>query len=445
MGLYFLAGCEKIEMQTEPADKVQMASGREDYLPTTAKEKELVVNLQKTTEVLKKLYIDTKNLTVVNASVATQVYTDESILLKDLIHPQNSRLNNSKRFKELMSRNNLELSYFTDNFWKVARLMSDSAYLNFLNSLNEPAAVTSPKRSGRTGSESSQVPQVSIYCPYSQLEEKPKNMDFFYEITEQVASVVTATADADQGTGYRPVRDENGNFIRYDEVLVDDNYCANNPTQIIGVNGIEPYDLPPSTMSAFVPGTPVDLPGITREVKQVYVGDVKCKRQFDKLISFTGNGGGSEIRFTRADGYLKMNDGQVTADMFLVGSQTISRRNIRNENWVAYAAEWDGDWEDANKQENIAIYEEDNRNTSEFSGQVSTTLKIDSLGSVQIGPIGFKINYKSDDYIILQNNLNRDTFFSLNRIDLEGEMKDGWPVRSKNGDVSFTLNDRTFY
>lgn len=53
VGLYFLAGCEKIEMQTEPADKVQMASGREDYLPTTAKEKELVVNLQKTTEVLK--------------------------------------------------------------------------------------------------------------------------------------------------------------------------------------------------------------------------------------------------------------------------------------------------------------------------------------------------------------------------------------------------------
>lgn len=346
-----------------------------------------------------------------------------------------------------MWTHNLELAYFTDNFWKVARSMNDNTYLTFLQSFLNKKTESVPaaqKRSGRSQSEAA-VPQVSIYCPYSQLEDKPMNMDFYYEITEQVASVVTATADADMGTGYRRVRAENGNFIRYDEVLIDDNYCANNPTQIIGVNGIEPYDLPASTAAGFNPGGPVDLPNLPREVKKVYVGGVKCKNQYDKLISFTGNGGGSEIRFTRADGYLKMNDGQVTADMFLLESQTISRRNIRQENFVNYISEWDGDWEDANKQQNLAIYEEDNRNTSEFSGQVSTTLKIDSIGGVTMGPIGFKINYKSDDYILLQTNFNRDSFFTLNRTDLEGEMRNGWPVRNKNGSVSYTLQDRTYY
>lgn len=60
-GICLLSSCEKADLKTENDGKIHLnAAGRETYLPST--EKELVVNLTKTTEVLKKLYIDTKTL-----------------------------------------------------------------------------------------------------------------------------------------------------------------------------------------------------------------------------------------------------------------------------------------------------------------------------------------------------------------------------------------------
>lgn len=188
---------------------------------------------------------------------------------------------------------------------------------------------------------------------------------------------------------------------------------------------------------------------MAREVKQVYIGDLRINdHQFDRLISFTGNGGGSEIRFTRADGYLKVDDGQVLlADMYFTSIKEVSRGDIRKSHWVNVSYEWDGDWEQDNLQQNLAIYEEDNRNNSTFNGSLSTTITA-ALTPVTVTAarsVGFSISFKSDDDLIRQINYNRDVFFILNRTNLEGEMKDGWPVRDKNGTVSYTLNDRTYY
>ena len=408
--------------------------------PATAEEKQLVENLGKVTDVLKELYKNKENLKLVNLSIMAKVYTDETILVKDLIYPATSRLKTSKKFETLTQRFGVSLDKFSGNFWAEVNKTNDQAFKTFLQGLNHHDMLRANRMNVVDQSE------VSIYFPYSD------NMEFlppgdgggYYE---PITTVVTATADADEGWGQQPYY-VNGVFQFYTTVLVNDDYAYDNPTQIVGINGVEPYDPPSIIMSAFEPTGPIPLPGLPREIKQVYVGDVRCKKQYDALISFTGNGGGSEIRFTRADGFLKVLDGQVQADMYVTGDKTISRKDIRKENWVDFSNEWDTDWELANSQENLAIYEEDNRNSSTINGSLTTTLKLDSLlgtGATVAGVIGFTITYKSDDAIIKQTNLNRDVFFILNRTNLEGEMHNNWPVRDKSANVSFTLNDRTYF
>ncbi|MFL5811147.1 MAG: hypothetical protein ACJ749_16615 [Flavisolibacter sp.] len=434
-----IAGCKKQSSGIDtnvPAPPRAVDPNKVYVVPSTTEEKQLVDNLAKITDVLKELYKNKENLKLVNASIFSKLYTDESILLRDLIYPSTSKLKSNKKFETISHNFGVSLDNFANNFWAEVNKGNDQAFKTFLQSINRQNMLRL-----------NQVDQsdVSIYSPYTDNMEFPQDPGGYYE---PITTLVTATADADEGWGQQPYY-VNGSLQYYTQVLVNDDYAFDNPTQIVGINGIEIDNYAYSANSAFEPTGPVDLPNLPREIKQVYVGDVRCKKQYDALISFTGNGGGSEIRFTRADGFLKVADGQVQADMYITGDKTISRKDIRKDNWVDFSNEWDADWELANSQENLAIYEEDNRNSSSFSGSLNTTLKLDSLfgttGSTVGGSIGFTINYKSDDAIIKQTNLNRDVFFILNRTNLEGEMHNNWPVRDKTANVSFTLNDRTYF
>jgi hypothetical protein len=427
-----LAGCQKGIHQPQVDAKKELDPKLVYVKPTTAEEKDLVDNLSKITEVLKTLYKNNSNLKIVNAAIYAKAYTDESILLKDLIYPANGLLTANKKFQTFCKKWNLNLEEFSQNFWNEEKKLNDQEFDNFLSRMsNSTSRIAAPA-------------EVSIYFPYS--EEFSNQLSF--STYSPITSLVTATADADEGWGNQP-HYINGVLQNYTQVLVNDDYAESHPTQIIGVNGIEPNNEPALPMTAFPPGNPIDVPNLTREVKQVYIGDVRCNgHQYDAFISFTGNGGGSEIRFTRADGFLKIVDGQVQADMFVVGDgKSISRHEIKHHILVDYSREWDGDWEENNFQQNLAIYEEDNRNTSTISGSVNTTATITATPVVITAghSIGFTLNYKSDDAIIKQTNYNRDVFFILNRTNLEGEMYNGWPIRDRTALVSFTLNDRTFY
>lgn len=406
--------------------------------PSTPEEKALVKNLVKVTEVFKELYKDKANLKLVNAAIFSRAYTDESVLLKDLIFPQNSRLNTIKKFGDYARKFNVSLNEFSNNFWHEANKTNDHSFLQFLNKLEIKPSGVFQRTYNENGNE------VSIYFPYSEefevLLPKPENGGYY----EPITSVAAATADADEGWGSQPYY-INGVFQYYEQILINDDFAELNPTQIIGINGIEPFDdLSNPVSGAFPPSGPINQPNLPREVKQVYIGDVLCVKQYDAFISFTGNGGGSEIVFTRSDGFLKVVDGQVQADNYFTQPKTISRKNIRKKNWVDWSMVWDGDWEVDNLQQHFAIFEEDNRNSSEFSGSLSTTIK-DILGIPLTGSIGFKINFKSDDALIVQQKYNRDVFFVLNRIDQEGAMRNSWPVRYKAGPVSFTFNDRAYF
>lgn len=242
-------GCKKEIPLSE--QNMQQTAAVTDSLPTTSKDKELVENLGKLTEVLKELYIDNSNLKIVNASIFAHAYTDESILVRDLIYPEQSRLNGNASFKNYMQKWSLSLEYFAGNFWKEVSKTNDENFKRFLTELGGIGlSNASGKGQPAAGRVSNYSDEVTVYFPYS--EERRPNPEGTYA---PITSIVAATADADQGIGYQPYF-ENRMFQFYNVVMIDDEYAFNNPTQIVGVNGIEPYYATVATNSAFPPGTP---------------------------------------------------------------------------------------------------------------------------------------------------------------------------------------------
>lgn len=429
-----LISCEKQE-DARPGSSGELNPSLVYRHPTSSDEIKLVENLGKISTVLKELCKEPQNVKIMSAAVYAKAYTDESILLKDLIFPATSVLVKNKKFAEYCRKKKLDLTLFSSVFWKEADKINDPNFISFLKKLDTNNLASR-----------SQIYQqeVSVYYPYSEVFQIPYEQEGGGYDYQPITSIVTATADADQAWGWQPYTDQNG-YQQYREVLIDDDYAYNNPTLIVGVNGIEPYTEPTVANAVYQPSGPIVLPGIPRAIKQVHIGDLRCKKYYDALVSFTGNGGGNDMVFTRADGFLKVADGQVQADAFKTPQREVNRWHIRNKKFCAIDIQWDEDWEVDNKEQNIALYEEDNRNTSTINGSVKTTLKDPfGSGSTVEGNIGFTMSYKSDDNIIFQTNYKHDVFFYLNRINQGSGFYNGWPIRYGSSDDSFTLNDRTY-
>ncbi len=71
---------------------------------------------------------------------------------------------------------------------------------------------------------------------------------------------------------------------------------------------------------------------------------------------------------------------------------------------------WDDDWVPNDLEQFLGIYEEDNTNTRTFNGTVGTTL--DSLGIPVQASIGFTISVTSQDDIIRQLKISRNSYFT---------------------------------
>lgn len=169
------------------------------HKPTTAQEINLVENLEKITTIFKGLYQVKANLDVVNASIKSRAYTDESVLLKDLIYPDGSLLAKNARFVSYAQKYNLSLHAFAANFWSAAGKLNDPSFAAFLAKM-KPASGTTPAL--RLADD-----QVSVYFPYDDRFLPELGGDISYG---SVTSLVTATADADVGWGTQPYTDANG-------------------------------------------------------------------------------------------------------------------------------------------------------------------------------------------------------------------------------------------
>lgn len=291
--LVLLSGsCTKNILEQKLMESKAVDPAKIHRTPSSPKERLLIENLEKVTIVLKELYKDNSNLKVVNAALFSKAYTDQSVLLKDLIYPDNSRLGRIPKFKLYCQKYKVSLATFSKNFWSEVAKMKDLQFDEFLRKLD----FKSINELQRKQADFQQEEQVSIYFPYMEDFEEPVVGGGTYYAP--VTSIVTATADADEAWGNQPYY-VNGVFQYYKQVLVNDDYAEKNPTQIVGVNGIEPYYESDAISYAFPPGPPIDLPNFPREVKQL-------KRGIGLIFLSSGMVIGNRIIISRTWQFMRM-------------------------------------------------------------------------------------------------------------------------------------------
>ena len=117
-----MVSCKKETLEVPIEGKKDIDQSKVYRIPETEKEKSLVKNLENVTTLFKELYRNNSNIKVVNAAIFSKIYTDESVLLKELIYPSTSRLNKSEKFKKYTSEWGISLENFSNEFWKEAGL-----------------------------------------------------------------------------------------------------------------------------------------------------------------------------------------------------------------------------------------------------------------------------------------------------------------------------------
>lgn len=368
----------------------------EQRKPSTEAELELVERIRDASAVLAIIYEDPDVAAEVNAAIATGYYEDERVLLADLIFPEKSALYKQVRAKQVESGNagkaEVRWGLFSKRFREAAAEVLSPGQAE---KITESAADAS-------GSGYFSGAGISIYYPYS--EEFGR---------EQPPLVVPATVEADWVDVPDPAcpyeHEHTGSGCR--QIRIDEEYVQERPVHIIGA-GAKPSQPASATISLASGG--LHSPAL------IYLGKVKCTRQYDRLFSFTGNGGGSELKFIRGEAYATLNNNQqVTDTEFDIISVYFKRRDIRKEREKSIYAIWDSDWEPERTEQVFGIYEEDTQGEREFRGSVKTQLE-HPLGETEITPVSYSLSVRTQDAIIRQINWNRESFFRYNRSGLAG-------------------------
>lgn len=203
------------------------------------------------------------------------------MFVRDLLKPESSNLYRSQRANQVRNKGSFK-----------------QAFLNELQNTSTQMR-TSEDLLGRYAQG-----DVSIYFPYA---------DFF----EQTAAITIVPADreGDEAPGF--ISNGRGG---YTEIPASDEYSKTNPCHLISVvsmdstesavysktEGVEPL----GRCAINFLGTPENLlppppppPGhaLPDETRTAYIGYSRCTQQYDAWISFTGNGGGSEIKYSRGE------------------------------------------------------------------------------------------------------------------------------------------------
>ncbi|MGM0634674.1 MAG: hypothetical protein ACQESK_01315 [Bacteroidota bacterium] len=314
-------------------------------------------------------------------------YVDSYIALEDLLNPSSSEIYNK-----------VDDSKFTKGSFKIFfnnSIDSDpDSYQNLnyvVNNRNIPSSELSDEEKMEQFYE---VADITLYSPYIVNE---STSSLFVESDD--FTLVPGVIDADSGLGYS----YNSSSVKWSEIQADDDYSANNFSIIIEPNHhcadsaipvLAEFDAEPTpcTMNSggFSGGEIEDGnsgadPGNNQYsgdcdqikegdyVRQVFIGSIKCTKQYDKYISFTGNGGGSELQFTRTDSkdYLEglPNDSDITRHSFTDEFQVhVTRHAIRKKRERWYAVPWDFNWECAEPkyEQLLMIYEKDNTSPIDF-------------------------------------------------------------------------------
>lgn len=403
---FALVACKK-EIQIPPPDDASVV------FPENDKDKKQVSVIKEVADILKSVYKNPKAYYEVNATIYSGHYADERVLLKDLLFPETSSLYKSEKFKSFKAPVGEFKKEFIDK-------LNKGNYPNLIEAFGPSTseayrmATIIPTDTAREIFSNSNG--VSIYFPYSENFGSNFSTSYFDNINTDpfgdFATIVSADREADAAPGQEPYRkksyDDNGDIVwsvEFNTVTVNDDYADLHPTHIVGV-GAEPtkvmQDPPPPSTS----------------INRVFLGwsRINNKRQYDRLISFTGNGGGSEIKVCRISGYLQFQNQQVTnftGDQFEV---SFRRREINNGTWKRVYGVWDPDWVVGNTEQIMAVYEEDTEGTGTFTGSLSTTVKVDT-NTTATASVGFSVTVKTQDELLLQSKYSRASYFGAAKSD----------------------------
>jgi hypothetical protein len=370
--------CDKSEIKTQNSETTnQIQVKNSDAGRTVGKITDKnIENLHSTvTEfslILKDIYKNEIVFKEVNNLIFQGYYSDENILLDDLIKPERSKLVANAR---------ISTNSFKSSFYEILAEKQTSTKNARLNENKFDEYLISNG--------------VSIYFPYSE--------NFKGKNRKDITIVMPPKEDVNEAVGIKLTKC--GKDVCEEKVVVNDLYAMNNPTHIIYAGGAKVKDnyvkeLKKSKVAA---------------ISQVYVGAVKCRKQYDALISFTGNGGGSEIKFFRGSGYLASGTtNQVTSPTGDIISSDFSRGQINNCTFQVINGSWDTDWKVDNLEQVFGVYEEDTQGSKTFTGSINTTIKAGGVN--QNGTLGYSITIQTQDEIIRNWKISRSAFYVANGI-----------------------------
>lgn len=413
------------------------------------------------TNLSKEAFNDSNVREEVSQLIQNTFYKDHVVSLEDLLNPSTSlvynyaSVNNKGAFKEFFD------SYISDN---------ENKTINLVHVKNSRLVGT-----GQSLETFYDYAHLTFYLPYDENDElNPISMD-------SNPTLVPAVVDADQAIGYE-FNDEG-----YSEIIVDDNYSANNFTLIIQPSydscssmgfsiatiAAASENLPAdcnniysgagstgssSSWSGSTTTTPNQYTGNCNDLKpagtyirQVYVGRVKGTRQYDRKISFTGNGGGSEIMFCRADSRdnieidslnnITLNQWNMRTEMYW------SRKQIRRENVRNAGIKWDENWACADTHEQLfVIYEEDNEGNITIDDELSFS---DGENDYEL-TANLNIQNRTKDEVINKRIRERVEFFATNLLDNGCNCWDGdgsfsdrcWGIQECGSPYPYTMYHR---
>lgn len=364
--------------------------------------------------VLEEVYRDNRACREVYAAIASEYYNDERVLLKDLLLPSASALYQSENFKKQRVDTGVFARMFRDVVDKgnYPLLNAELRRSPLLQRSHESRIISNDARLPVLASVFTGTQLVSIYFPYS---ENFSNLSAISALPSdnKIAALFKPTiVFTDRESNSAPGRDPYycpgtpGN-ICYRNVTVDDGYAEKNPTHIVTIGATVRQ-----AVSAAVSKN--DL------VTRVYNGGSRLTRQMDKLISFTGNGGGSEIKICRINGYLRRTCEHIDDFSGYVVTINFSRGDIRKKKWKRIYSVWDPNWNYQDIEQIYAVYEEDNTGSGTIEGWLKTNLTLPlKLGKGE-GRIGFKIQVQTQDEVITQRKLDRKSFLR------DGLNNQGW-------------------
>ena len=397
-------------------------------------------------------------------------YVDHYVGLIDILYPNES--------KSLYEKSNIPknlIGKYSEAFFNEINKERES-YSNLKYIVNKKKNLISTNKNSDFDLNYYDIATIQFYAPYI---EDMNDIEFD---DESNATYVPGVIDSDFGLGYKNINNE------WSEITIDDNYANNNRTIIIEpatfnpcgavqpVMSIEPVEENNQNSNCYTyTGTtsttnpnynpnpqypPTYYPDCDRLsnqssngwIREVKWGHGKLKHQYDKLISFTGNGGGSELMLCRkgSKDYLVIDStGNFNNSQWDVLKEVyFSRKEIRKKTAKWLAINWDTNWEcnTGLYEQVMCVWEADTEGNVTASGSVKW--KKDDLLN-----FNYNIGNRSKDQLINHDKWDVNWFFATAFNDQGCGMAQGlgiysdrmWPWRECGANFQYTMVYKAFY